>query len=181
MPLIRYRIGDRGALATPTPCECGRQLPALATVEGRIDDVLYTTDGRVIGRLDPVFKGRLPIREAQIVQESLNRVRVRYVPAPDFHSAALESMTARLRDRLGPVQVVSEIVSAIRTEPEAGRGVIAPAAEERARLRQSDPLSHARIMTRAIHESLPGRHQGDDPGRPDRPNFCVSAADHHRV
>ena len=37
-----------------------------------------------IGRLDPIFKARLPVREAQIIQEALNRVRVRYIPADDF-------------------------------------------------------------------------------------------------
>ena len=119
MPLVRYRIGDRGALAPVSACECGRSLPALRCIEGRIDDVLYTVDGRAVGRLDPVFKGRLPIREAQIVQESLDRVRVRYVPAPDFSAWALDSIGERLRDRLGPVQVIPEQVRAI---PRTNRG-----------------------------------------------------------
>ncbi len=119
MPLIRYRIGDRGALALPVTCDCGRHLPELARIDGRIDDVLYTVDGRAIGRLDPVFKGRLPIREAQIMQESLDCIRVRYVPAPDFKSWAVDSMSERLRDRLGPVQVIAEQVRAI---PRTTRG-----------------------------------------------------------
>ena len=55
MPLIRYRLGDRGARAPEAPCPCGRSLAALASVDGRSDDVLYTRDGRSIGRLDPVF------------------------------------------------------------------------------------------------------------------------------
>ena len=64
MPLVRYRVGDRGALAPADEgCRCGRTLPTLATVEGRVDDVLLTPDGRRIGRLDPVFKADLPVRE----------------------------------------------------------------------------------------------------------------------
>ena len=87
MPLIRYRVGDRGALGPAVaPCTCGRTLPVLATLEGRSDDMLYTSDGRRIGRLDPVFKAQLPIREAQIVQETLSRVRLRYVPGAGFTS-----------------------------------------------------------------------------------------------
>ena len=71
MPLIRYRVGDRGVLqAKPESCSCGRALPILASVEGRIDDVLYTIDGKQVGRLDPVFKDNLPVREAQIIQET---------------------------------------------------------------------------------------------------------------
>ena len=110
MPLVRYRVGDRGALADGAggACACGRTLPVLAAVEGRADDTLYTTDGRRVGRLDPVFKSQLPIREAQIVQESLDRVRVRYVPAPDFTAASLGSVAERLRARMGEVEVVLE-------------------------------------------------------------------------
>ena len=85
MPLIRYRTGDRGTLAGgPETCQCGRTLPVIESVDGRVDDILYTMDGRRIGRLDPLFKGDLPIHEAQIIQEALDCVRVRYVPTPDF-------------------------------------------------------------------------------------------------
>jgi pilus assembly protein CpaB len=47
MPLVRYRVGDRGAVAAADArCACGRSLPVLASVEGRADDVLVTRDGR---------------------------------------------------------------------------------------------------------------------------------------
>ena len=119
MPLIRFRIGDRGALGPPSACACGRTLPSLACIEGRTDDVLYTTDGRPVGRLDPAFKERLPIREAQIIQEKLNLVRVRFVPAPDFTSSALDSLISRLRARLGPVEIIAEKLDEI---PRTSRG-----------------------------------------------------------
>jgi phenylacetate-CoA ligase len=119
MPLIRYRVGDRGSLGEDLPCACGRSLPRLASVEGRIDDVLFTRDGRRIGRLDPVFKANLPMIEAQIVQERLDRVRVRYVPAPGFSASAGSSLADRLRDRMGDVEVVLEEVERI---PRTSRG-----------------------------------------------------------
>lgn len=118
MPLIRYRTGDRGTLSVQdTNCACGRTLPMMDHIEGRADDMLYTTDGRRIGRLDPVFKTHLPVIEAQIIQESFSQVRVRYVPASDFTPEAGESIIARLRDRMGPVQVVLEPVGQIPREP----------------------------------------------------------------
>ena len=118
MPLIRYRIGDRGSLpAKDARCACGRTLPALAGVEGRSDDVLYTASGHIIGRLDPVFKEHLPIREAQIIQERLDLVRIRYVPAAGFTPAAGRSMADRLRERMGEVRVELESVPAIEREP----------------------------------------------------------------
>jgi phenylacetate-CoA ligase len=102
MPLIRYRTGDRGSLAPPGEvCGCGRTLPILRSLEGRNDDVLYTTDGRRIGRLDPVFKAGLPIQEAQIIQEALDRIRIRYVPDAAFGPDAAHSLVERLQARMG--------------------------------------------------------------------------------
>jgi len=125
MPLIRYRIGDRGAFASDSVCGCQRRLPVFASIEGRSDDVLYTRDGRRVGRLDPVFKADLPVIEAQIVQESLDRVRVRYVPAAAFDAASSRAISERLRDRMGDVEVVMEPVDRIaRTANGKMRAVI---------------------------------------------------------
>jgi phenylacetate-CoA ligase len=44
MPLIRYRVGDRGRLS-PVPCSCGRPHPAIYGIEGRAGDLLLTTTG----------------------------------------------------------------------------------------------------------------------------------------
>src|SRR5262249_36293897 len=47
MPLIRYRIGDLGAWADG-PCPCGRGLPRLRNVAGRVTDFLVGCDGRLV-------------------------------------------------------------------------------------------------------------------------------------
>jgi phenylacetate-CoA ligase len=107
MPLIRYRVGDHGKLSADS-CECGRNLPLLESIDGRSDDVLITADGREVGRLDPIFKNKLPIIEAQIIQESLTTIRIRYVPAPDFTDNSLRTLTEAVRERLGDVEVVYE-------------------------------------------------------------------------
>ncbi len=44
MPLIRYRVGDRGRLS-PEPCPCGRPHPVIAGIEGRIGDIFLTAAG----------------------------------------------------------------------------------------------------------------------------------------
>jgi phenylacetate-CoA ligase len=113
MPLIRYKMGDRGALAMDrTDCECGRALPLMESIEGRTDDVLYTPDGRRVGRLSPVFKC-LPIREAQTSQERLDLVRVRYVPTADFDASAGQTITERLQARMGNINVILEPVEKV--------------------------------------------------------------------
>ena len=146
MPLIRYRVGDRGTLlAADTRCPCGKTLPVLAAVEGRVDDVLYTADGRRIGRLDPVFKTHLPVREAQIIQEALDRVRVRYVPAPDFTPEAGDSIIERLQARMGTaVEVILEQVDEVPREASGKfRAVICQLPPEERRIVENDRTAAA--------------------------------------
>lgn len=85
----------------------------LQKVEGRLDDVILTRDGRRVGRLDPVFKSDLPIREAQIIQQSLDSIRVRFVPTPDYTPQDGMIIGQRLRDRLGDMEIVLEPVERI--------------------------------------------------------------------
>jgi phenylacetate-CoA ligase len=134
MPLIRYETGDR---CRPEPdaavCACGRPLPRLAGLEGRMDDVVITPDGRHIGRLDPVFKADLPIREAQIIQETRQGLRVLYVPTEAYSAQDGEALIRRIRDRVGEMDVALEAVDEIpRTANGKFRAVIS-------RLPKSDP------------------------------------------
>ena len=126
MPFVRYRVGDRASLRkTAKLCSCGRNLPRLDSIDGRVDDVLFSADGRRIGRLDAVFKTKLPIREAQIIQETLNLLRVRYVPATDYTSAAGRLLAERLQARMGPMEVIMEPAEEIPRGPNGKfRGVI---------------------------------------------------------
>lgn len=114
MPLIRYRVGDRIAMGEGDRlCPCGRALPLLDSVDGRCDDLLQTRDGRLVGRLDPVFKAGLGVREAQVIQESLDRIRVLLVPGEGFGAEDELAIRRALRDRLGDVRVSLECVAAI--------------------------------------------------------------------
>ncbi len=137
MPLIRYRVGDRATLpVAESTCACGRMLPALVSVDGRVQDTLYTADGRSVGCIDTVYGTELPLREAQIIQESLGRVRVRFVPAPEWTEAAGATLVAGMRARMGEVEVVLEQVAAV---PRAANGKFRPvicnlSAAERERL-----------------------------------------------
>jgi phenylacetate-CoA ligase len=60
-----------------------------------------------------VFQADLPIREAQIIQESLERVRVRFVPATGYMDRDGIAIMQRLRDRVGNMEIVLEQVDHI--------------------------------------------------------------------
>jgi phenylacetate-CoA ligase len=51
------------------------------------------------------------VRQGQIVQEAIRRIRVRFIPTPAFTDGAGQTLVARIRDRLGDVDVVLEPVA----------------------------------------------------------------------
>lgn len=119
MPLIRYKVGDCGGARTQPDCTCGRTLPNMPSINGRSDDLVFTADGRSIGRLDPVFKAGIPVREAQIIQRTLTSFVIKYVADPGFDKKAAEIISDRLRERVGDVEVILEQVNEI---PRTSRG-----------------------------------------------------------
>ena len=124
MPLIRYEVGDRGALRAPSaePCACGRSLQVVERLEGRVSDNLVAADGRRVFWINPVFY-ELPVAEAQVIQEALDLVRVHVVPAASFDDAVGETIAQRLRQRLGDVRVEVERIDQI---PRGANGKFKP-------------------------------------------------------
>jgi phenylacetate-CoA ligase len=100
MPLMRYRVGDTARFAAES-CPCGRAMPVIEEIGGRLDDFVYTRERGFLGRLDPVLKGVRHIVESQIEQESLDVLRIRFVPAPHFEAEDLRMLESNLRARVG--------------------------------------------------------------------------------
>jgi phenylacetate-CoA ligase len=78
MPFIRYRTGDIVELFDK-PCECGRAGNAIRRIDGRIEGVIKTPDGRNISRLDFLFKKNSSIKEAQLIQKEIDIVEINIV------------------------------------------------------------------------------------------------------
>ncbi len=108
-PLIRYRIGDLAAWSAD-PCACGRAMPVLAEVVGRVEDVLVGPDGRRVTRFHGVFYEVPGLVEAQIVQHTTTRFEVRVVATPAFGAAGVALIEARMVERLGSAAVVEVVV-----------------------------------------------------------------------
>jgi len=102
MPLIRYEVGDTGSKNhLHGGCSCGRNLPVLKNIEGRIDDMIITPDGRNIGRLDPVFKTGFKIKEAQIIQEDLRSITVNIVPSDGYDQIEKNKILRGIQQYIG--------------------------------------------------------------------------------
>lgn len=125
MPLIRYEVGDRGSIAAiEGRCGCERSLPLMKNLDGRHDDVVMTRDGRWVGCVDAVLKADLPIQEAQIIQESLENIRIRFIPATGFGREHEISIVEGVCERLGDVNVILDPVSSIPRSANAKSRVI---------------------------------------------------------
>lgn len=99
-PLIRYRVGDVGTRAK-RPCPCGRPGESFLEIDGRIEDYVMTPDGRLVGRLDHIFKEQLDVAEAQVLQETRDALEVLVVRHPSYDEASERRLLAEFRSRLG--------------------------------------------------------------------------------
>lgn len=86
MPFIRYRVGDIGSVDTQQKCTCGRGLPLMSGIKGRITDMIIAGDGRMVhGEFFTHLFYNLPsIRQFQVLQEKVGEVRIRLVKEPQF-------------------------------------------------------------------------------------------------
>lgn len=112
-PLIRFRLGDL-AVWDDVPCPCGRQMPVIKEVVGRLEDVVIAPDGRQMVRFHGIFVHQPHVIEGQIIQEALDLIRVKVVPTDGFGNADVEDIVHRVQQRLGKeVKVMVEPVQEI--------------------------------------------------------------------
>lgn len=117
-PLIRYRLGDLGALKSGQ-CSCKSPLPMLGKIMGRTGGTLVGHDGTQIGEpgLTLLFHDVEGVIETQIVQDDYGQFRVRIVPAEDYQPAEGQKIMANLAKRVGPADIKLELVNRIERTP----------------------------------------------------------------
>ncbi len=117
LPFLRYRIGDVGTRAK-TPCPCGRPGDTFLDIDGRVEDYVEASDGRLLGRLDHVFKGQRGVAEAQIHQQIPGAIEIHLVRTSEWDDRAEPSLLRELHRRLGETMKVElRIVDSIPREP----------------------------------------------------------------
>jgi len=105
--LLNYRIGDLGVLSDE-PCPCGRSLPLLTGLEGRVEDVLVLPGNRVVHprALWGLLKSRPEVLRYQLIQHEPARLECRLLTR---EPAEFDRLVGELRpdfERLmGPVAI----------------------------------------------------------------------------
>jgi phenylacetate-CoA ligase len=104
MPFIRYRIEDLG-VPTDRPCSCGRGLPLMERVTGRVADYLKRRDGSMVAGVSLVERTLTAIpglEQLQVVQPSLDEIVLNVVRAPDFTPGTEQALLDEFRAVFGP-------------------------------------------------------------------------------
>ena len=102
MPFIRYATGDL-ITASSRPCTCGRGLPLITQVEGRMLDAVRTPDGRILpGMFFPVLLKEVPgVHQYQIVQRQLDQLDLSLVRNAAFNDDSLAMIHREIHKVLG--------------------------------------------------------------------------------
>jgi phenylacetate-CoA ligase len=120
MPIIRYPVGDVGTLSD-RQCPCGRGLPLLERIEGRVADYVVTPRGELVSgiSLTDHFNTMVPgVIQMQIIQEEIDQFVFRIVRGPDFGPQSLERIRELATKHFGEeVRYECDYVDRIPQEP----------------------------------------------------------------
>lgn len=118
MPLLRYEIGDYATVGAP--CRCGRGLPALESIVGRVRNMLVLPDGR---RRFPRIGAKplasiASIRQYQFVQVAPTHIEARLVVDRALDANEEAHLRSVVHGRLGyPYDVSFRYCDALERSP----------------------------------------------------------------
>jgi len=101
-PFIRYKIGDLASLSS-TSCPCGRNLPALKSIEGRSFDIIQGVNGNRLGGTfwTLLMRRTKAVENFQIIQKRIDTLEIRIVKSVDYSLHAIEDMLNTVHEKLG--------------------------------------------------------------------------------
>jgi phenylacetate-CoA ligase len=102
MPMVRYLNGDRATYAAGF-CTCGRTLPLLASIDGRVLDIIKTPDGRHVPGEFFVFVmlDWVEVKQWQVVQTARDCVQFRLVVPKPWSQEWRDRLAAKVQSRTG--------------------------------------------------------------------------------
>ncbi|MBF0122127.1 MAG: phenylacetate--CoA ligase family protein [Candidatus Omnitrophica bacterium] len=120
MPLIRYRTGDLAKIhLKPVACLCKRSFPIVASLEGRIADVVITPDQRAITALYVALDRTPGILLGQIVQDQIDQLVVRVACDAGDRLVVDLALIRNIKEFVGnkmKIEIIHESVEKIRGE-----------------------------------------------------------------
>src|SRR5262249_21413510 len=111
LPFIRYRIGDLAEAIDPAErCPCGRGLPRLGRIEGRVQSIIIGAKGQYIP--GTFFAHVLKdydhaIRQFQIVQTERGAIRFHVVKGKRYSDGTMAEVLRTLHQFLGEEMTIT--------------------------------------------------------------------------
>lgn len=104
MPFIRYRIGDLAEALRDEPSTCGRGLPRIGDIQGRVQSIIQGTDGQFVP--GSFFSHALKefdyaIKRFQVVQDKPGGIHFRVVKGTRYSDDTMDQVKALIRQYLG--------------------------------------------------------------------------------
>lgn len=118
MPLIRYRIGDRGRLL-PGRCSCGRSFSKMAPVAGRASDFVITPGGQKLSpyQFTTAIEKTDGLLQYQFVQEDIRTIIVKVIMTEGADLQKTLEITNEIKGLLAePMEVKVESCKRINIE-----------------------------------------------------------------
>jgi phenylacetate-CoA ligase len=120
MPFLRYRIEDVGVPSSKM-CPCGRGLPLMEMVGGRVTDFLVAPDGRRVSgaSLTIYLVANTPgVKQAQIIQEVPDCLRLKIVRGSEYTEDSIVYIRRKVEEFFGTQMAIAfEYVDEIAKEP----------------------------------------------------------------
>lgn len=124
-PLIRYRIGDLLRLAINQTCNCGRNMPVIDEIIGRIEDVVIGKDGREMVRFHGLFIDLSNIVEGQVIQHDISEFELKIVASRTLSNIEKKTLETRMQSQLGDIKlIINEVEQIPRTKNGKFKAVI---------------------------------------------------------
>lgn len=132
MPFIRYEIGDVG-IPSNEECNCGRGLPLISSIEGRMADFMAVYDKRKgcvvpVGPVYPLVElasMHVPLESYRVIQEELNRVVIKAVKGRGYSQKHTDFLVEYMHKFLGDnVMVEVEFMDYIPPLPSGKRSQV---------------------------------------------------------
>ena len=100
MPLIRYDIGDYAEVGSP--CDCGRGLPVLTRILGRVRNMMALPSGdKRWPFIGSGYRQLAPVRQFQVIQKTIRQVELRLVVERTLTLEEEAKVRAYALERLG--------------------------------------------------------------------------------
>jgi len=112
-PLIRYRMGDIITLSKDQTCKCGREMPLVDEIVGRVEDTVIGPDGREMVRFHGIYYDIPSIVEGQIIQHSLTNFELKVVVSNNLSEADFGLLKKRMLSQLGEINIEINVVDSI--------------------------------------------------------------------